>query len=82
MAVNLSNVRVSLERAPMIYKLVPHEYVNVRPLFGPLDYHLAVDAIIAGDVPAQVYADDPLQPRVSLLLTLEPTSRVSGRHRR
>ena len=56
----------------MICKLAPHEYPHVRPLFGALDYHLAVDAIIAGDAPAQVYADDPLHPRVALFLPWNP----------
>lgn len=56
----------------MIYKLAPPEYMNVRPLFRAFDYHLAVEAIIAGDTPAQVYADDPLQPRVALLLPRNP----------
>ena len=56
----------------MISKLALHEYLNVRPLFHGLDYHLAVEAILAGDAPGDVYADDPLHPQVALLLPWNP----------
>src|SRR5512139_1564784 len=37
------------------------------PLFQRMDIHLAVRAILAGEVQAQVWVDDPGQPRAALL---------------
>jgi RimJ/RimL family protein N-acetyltransferase len=44
------------------------DYDRVRPLFRTLDQHLAVDAILAGETPAEVFADDPIRPHAALLL--------------
>ena len=63
-----STVRGRVERVPMITPLALQDYPHVRPLFHALDDHLAVAAILAGDVPAHVYADDPRHPQVALLV--------------
>ena len=41
--------------------LNPSLYGLVRPLFQPLDRHLAVTAILEGGAPAAIDADDPSQ---------------------
>jgi RimJ/RimL family protein N-acetyltransferase len=56
----------------MITPLALQDYPHVRPLFHALDDHLAVAAILAGDVPAHVYADDPRHPQVALLVPWNP----------
>ena len=67
-----STVRGRGERIPMIAPLALQDYPHVHPLFHALDDHLAVAAILAGDVPAHVYADDPLCPQVALLMPWNP----------
>jgi len=49
--------------------LDPSHYDLVRPLFQPMDHHLAVTAILEGDAPAAVYADDCSQPRAAFTWT-------------
>jgi GNAT superfamily N-acetyltransferase len=43
-----------------------------RPLFAQLRHHASVDAILAGDEPGDVYADDSDRPSVALLLGHNP----------
>lgn len=52
----------------MIYELPSGDYQRVKPLFSEMAHHLAIDAIIAGDTPAMIYVDDPLEPQVGLIL--------------
>ena len=49
-----------------MYELEVTEYDKVKPLFKPMDFHLAVTAIIEGNVSAQVYVDDPDHPQAAL----------------
>jgi GNAT superfamily N-acetyltransferase len=39
---------------------------QVRPLFPNLDVHLAVQALLAGNVPGRVYVDDPAHPQSAM----------------
>ncbi len=57
----------------MLYPLTPANAALVRPLFAA-DVHLAVAAALAGTVPAEIYADDPLQPRAAAVIL--PSQRV------
>jgi GNAT superfamily N-acetyltransferase len=50
-------------------ELEPSAFGLVRPLFGPLDFHLAVQGILAGSVPARLYVDNSEQPQVALAVT-------------
>lgn len=42
-------------------------FQRVRPLFNPLGFNLAVDSVLAGNTPGQVFADDPVEPHLGLL---------------
>ncbi len=46
----------------------PTDYSKLQRICAPLDNHLAVAAILAGETPAQVYVDDVASPTVALLL--------------
>ncbi|MGE5141072.1 MAG: GNAT family N-acetyltransferase [Rudaea sp.] len=46
-------------------ELATRDYARARPLFQPLGFHQAVDAVLEGQVPAVLYVDDPLEPRVA-----------------
>ena len=50
-------------------RLSPSEYDKVRPLFQPLDHHLAVAAILESSAPAAIYVDDPAQPAAAFTWT-------------
>jgi GNAT superfamily N-acetyltransferase len=45
------------------------EYHRARPLFQAMEYHLAVNAILEGTLPAKIYTDHPLHPQVALTWT-------------
>jgi RimJ/RimL family protein N-acetyltransferase len=45
------------------------QYDTVRPLFQPLNYHLATAAILDGSAPATIYVDDPARPRAAFTWT-------------
>lgn len=48
--------------------LPPTDYAKLQQICAPLDSHLAVAAILAGETPARVYAADGDCPTVALLL--------------
>lgn len=50
-------------------RLAPGEYNKVRPLFQPLDHHLAISAILENSAPAAVYVDDPARPAAAFTWT-------------
>ncbi len=52
-----------------MYELQIEDYVKIRPLFRPLDHHLAVTAILEGTVPARVLVDHPTHPQAALTWT-------------
>jgi GNAT superfamily N-acetyltransferase len=56
-----------------MHRLIPDAYTRSLPLFADMDNHLPVVAALEGSIPAEVYADDLVQPRVAL---------ISVRHRR
>lgn len=49
--------------------LDPSHYDLVRPLFQPMEHHLAIAAILDGSAPAAIYVDDPAQPRAAFTRT-------------
>ena len=49
-----------------MHKLRPSQYHRVRPVLQAMDHNLAVQAILDGSVPAEIYVDDPTQPQVAL----------------
>ena len=48
-------------------KLSAENYQRVRPLFNGLEFNLAIDSVLAGNTPGQVFADDPIEPKLALL---------------
>ena len=52
----------------MLGRVDPMSYGNLSPLCTSLDIHLAVIAILAGETPAEIYADDVAAPTVALIL--------------
>jgi RimJ/RimL family protein N-acetyltransferase len=42
------------------------DYERVRPLFRKMDIHLPLQAILAGNVSAPIYVDNPLHPQTAL----------------
>ena len=49
-----------------MHELEPAAYERARPLFPDLDVHLAVKALLAGNVPGRVYVDGAARPRAAL----------------
>src|SRR5512146_2751560 len=47
--------------------LPPEQYGCVEALFQPLDFHLAVPAVIRSATPGTIYVDDALNPRSALM---------------
>jgi RimJ/RimL family protein N-acetyltransferase len=45
------------------------DYERIRPLFRKLDIHLPLQAILAGNVDAPIYVDNPLHPQTALTWT-------------
>ncbi len=52
-----------------MYPLAFDQYAIVSPLFAPMNYHAIVDAILAQDVPATIYVDDPACPQAAFTWT-------------
>jgi hypothetical protein len=51
-------------------KLDPADYARAQGVLQTLDRHLAVQAILAGDVPgARVFVDEPVRPQAALAWT-------------
>lgn len=48
--------------------LAPDNYASVRPLFGEMAYHLAVQTVLGGVLPGKVYVDDPASPATAILI--------------
>lgn len=52
-----------------MHELRHTDYERVRPLFRKLDIHLPLQAILAGNVDAPIYVDNPLHPQTALTWT-------------
>jgi RimJ/RimL family protein N-acetyltransferase len=50
-----------------LHRLAPDQFARAQPIFGD-QYHLAVTAALAGEAPAELYADDPLAPHAAILI--------------
>lgn len=50
----------------MIPRLERQHYPRVRPVFAPLDHHLAVTGIVEGAAPGQIHVDDHQEPRAAI----------------
>jgi RimJ/RimL family protein N-acetyltransferase len=50
-----------------VHKLPENRYFLAKPLFQPLDHHLAVEAILDKAAPGTIYVDDPAQPSSALI---------------
>ena len=48
-----------------MHRLKPSQYDRARPIFQAMHYNLAVQAILDGSVPADIYVDDLAQPQVT-----------------
>jgi GNAT superfamily N-acetyltransferase len=53
----------------MLVKLPPEEYDQVRPLFAPISYNLAIDSILSGFSPGSIYVDNRNNPRLAVTRT-------------
>ena len=53
----------------MLYKLDQTAYARVTPLFQDRDVHLDIDAVLCGDCPGTVYADDVDNPRTACIVS-------------
>jgi RimJ/RimL family protein N-acetyltransferase len=49
-----------------MYEIEPAVYEQVRPLFPNIDVHLAVKALLSGNVQGQVYVDDSARPQSAM----------------
>jgi RimJ/RimL family protein N-acetyltransferase len=50
-----------------LYKIHSNQATeNLRRLFAPLEFNLAIPSILSGNTPGLLYADDPSQPSVAL----------------
>ncbi|GHO99579.1 hypothetical protein KSF_096270 [Reticulibacter mediterranei] len=58
----------------MPFLLEPDNYPSIRPLFGEMAYHLAVQLVLAGVLPGRIYVDDLDNPKSAVLI-------ASNRHR-
>ena len=52
-----------------VTQLHSSDYAGVRPLFEPLEFHLAISSGIARDTPASIYVDNRDHPRAVLMQT-------------
>lgn len=52
-----------------MHELKRTDYERVRPLFRKLDIHLPLQAILAGNVDAPIYVDNPIHPQTALTWT-------------
>jgi RimJ/RimL family protein N-acetyltransferase len=52
-----------------LHELKRIDYERVRPLFRKLDIHLPLQAILAGNVDAPIYVDNPIHPQTALTWT-------------
>jgi RimJ/RimL family protein N-acetyltransferase len=52
---------------PDLHQLAFEQFDAVSPLYRELDFHLAIEAVLQGVVPGQIYVDDPSSPRSALL---------------
>jgi RimJ/RimL family protein N-acetyltransferase len=52
-----------------LFELNRTDYERVRPLFRKMDIHLPLQAILAGNVSAIIYVDNPLHPQTALTWT-------------
>ena len=52
---------------PDLHQLEFEQYDTVSPLLQDLDFHLAIEAVLRGIVPGEVYVDDPAAPRSALV---------------
>lgn len=50
-----------------LHPLLPSGAAALRPLFAPLDYHLAITAVLEGRSPGYIFSDNPVAPHVGLL---------------
>ena len=48
----------------MLHRLAPNHFTLAQPIFGA-QHHLAVNAALAGEAPAELYVDDPLAPALA-----------------
>ena len=55
----------------MIYELNEADYEKVRPLFQALEYHLTSAAVLDGNCPGKVFADDPANPQTAFVFSPE-----------
>jgi RimJ/RimL family protein N-acetyltransferase len=53
----------------MMDALQPDHYVAVRPLFVPMDKHLAALAVLENQVPGSVFVDQPHEPEAVMVVT-------------
>ena len=53
-------------------------YQRVRPLFNPLGFNLAINSVLAGNTPGQVFADDPAEPHLALLWNRQDALFLAG----
>ena len=51
-------------------RLTPEGYSLAAPLFAPVDFHLAAQAVLAGATPGEVWVDDARQPKAALVRAL------------
>ncbi|MCX6082935.1 MAG: GNAT family N-acetyltransferase [Chloroflexi bacterium] len=52
-----------------MYELNRTDFERVRPLFRKMDIHLPLQAILAGNVAASIYVDNPLHPQTAITWT-------------
>ncbi len=52
-----------------MHELKRTDYERVRPLFRKLEIHLPLQAILAGNVDAPIFVDNPLRPQTALTWT-------------
>ena len=51
----------------MIFELSPDDYAKIRPLFAPLNYHLAIESIIQKLTHSIVIVDDKKSPAAAFM---------------
>ena len=50
-----------------MFQLPVEDLGRVRPLFRKMEMHLALQALLAGEVDASVYVDDTAHPHLALV---------------